>query len=211
MTKKRILIADDHSAIRTGVKNILSAAFTGVEFGEAKNIAEAMGQIASAHWDCMILDIDFQGRNGFEVLKFIRDEKSKIPILVFSFHREDQIALRAIRSGASGYLSKDVTDQELITAVKEVIAGRKYITKSLSEQLVNHLQNPDETPPHEHLSGREFQTLLFIAKGRSIAEIATELNLSISTIHTYRSRLLEKLMVKNNAELTNYAFRFNLL
>lgn len=211
MTNKKILIADDHSAIRTGVKNILSAAYADIEFGEAKNIAEAMGQIASAHWDCVILDIDFQGRNGFEVLKFIRDQNNKTPVLVFSFHREDQIAIRAIRAGAFGYLSKDVADQELITAVKEVMAGRKYITQSLSEQLINYLQNPGETPAHEQLSAREFQTFLMIAQGRSIAEIAAELHLSVSMVHTYRSRLLEKLMAKNNAELTNYAFRFNLL
>lgn len=211
MIKKRILIADDHSAIRTGLKNILTAACVDVEFGEAKNIAETMEHILSAHWDCVILDIDFQGRNGLEALKFIREENNKIPVLVFSFHREDQIALRAIRSGASGYLSKDVADQELVTAVKELMAGRKYITKTLSEQLINYIQNPTETPPHESLSGREFQTLLLIANGSSIAEIAAELNLSISTVHTYRSRLLEKLKAKNNAELTNYAFRFNLI
>lgn len=211
MTKKRILIADDHSAIRSGIKHILSFAFSEIEFGEAIDAHETITKIENEHWDVLILDIDFPGRSGLEVLKYIKDQNAGIPVLVFSFHKEDQVAIRAIRSGARAFLSKDVSDIELITAIKTLLSGRKYISPSLSEQIVDQIQKPLEVPAHELLSSREFQTLLMIAQGKAINQIAEELKLSVSTIHTYRARLLEKMQATNNAQLTSYVFRYKLL
>jgi two-component system, NarL family, invasion response regulator UvrY len=211
MTKKRILIADDHSAIRSGIKHILSFAFSEIEFGETTDAQETITKIEKETWDILILDIDFPGRSGLEVLKYLKDENISLPVLVFSFHKEDQVAIRAIRSGAWAFLSKDVTDKELITAIKMLLSGRKYISPSLSDQIVDQMQKPQEVPVHELLSSREFQTLLMIAQGKAITKIAEELRLSVSTIHTYRARLLEKMQVTNNAQLTSYVFRYKLL
>jgi two-component system, NarL family, invasion response regulator UvrY len=211
MTKKRILIADDHSAIRSGIKHILSFAFSEIEFGETTDAQETITKIEKETWDILILDIDFPGRSGLEVLKYLKDENISLPVLVFSFHKEDQVAIRAIRSGAWAFLSKDVTDKELITAIKMLLSGRKYISPSLSDQIVDQMQKPLEVPVHELLSSREFQTLLMIAQGKAITKIAEELRLSVSTIHTYRARLLEKMQVTNNAQLTSYVFRYKLL
>lgn len=207
----KILIADDHPAVRRGVKNILSAAFTEAEFGEATDAAEALRLLSSSIWDVLILDIDFPGRNGLDVLKHLKDQQDKTPVLVFSFHREEQIALRAIRSGASGFLSKDAADTELVNAIRHLLSGRKYLSSFVSEQLVAHIQTPKEGPLHELLAGREFQTLLLIAKGKSITQIAEELKLSISTINTYRARILSKMNKKNNSELIQYVYSNNLL
>jgi DNA-binding NarL/FixJ family response regulator len=211
MAKKKILIADDHSAIRSGVRNILSEDFPDIEFGEAKDAAEAIQKLQASVWDVLILDIDLPGRGGLDVLKYIKEEQIKTPVLVFSFHREEQIAMRALRSGASGYLSKDVADVELKTAIRQLLQGQKYVSRFVSEQLVHHLQKPKEGPPHELLSGREYQTLLLIAKGRTVSQIAEELHLSVSTVNTYRARILEKMGAGTNAELTSYVFRQNLL
>ena len=211
MRKKRILVADDHFAIRSGVKNILSGVFPDMEFGEAINAAETLQQLEASVWDVLILDIDFPGRSGLDVLGYMKREHIKTPVLLFSFHREEQVALQAFRAGASGYLSKDVADVELIAAIKNLLNGRKYISQQVSEQLVTLLQKPQEVAPHELLSTREFQTLLLIAKGKTVSQIAADLNLSLSTINTYRIRILEKMDAKTNAELTSYVFRNNLL
>lgn len=211
MKNKRILIADDHPSIRRGVKNILSASFSHIVFGEAADTADVLQKLQDNIWDVIILDIDFPGRSGLDVLKYIKEEGIKTPVLVFSFHHEEQIALRALKMGASGYLSKDVADVELITAIRQLLSGRKYISQFISERLITQLQNPMETPAHEFLADREFQTLLLIARGKTVTEIARELNLSISTINTYRSRILIKMGMKNNAELTNYAFKNRLI
>lgn len=211
MSNTRILIADDHSAVRVGVRNILSTAFSKIEFGEARDCAETLQQLEGSDWDLLILDIDFRGRSGLDVLTHIKQHYINIPVLVFSFHSEEQVALRALRAGASGYLSKDAADVELITAIRQVLNGRKYISQSLSEQLVTQLQNPQEVLPHELLAEREFQTFLLLAKGKSVSQIATEINLGVSTIHTYRSRILKKMGMKTNAELIKYAVRNNLL
>lgn len=211
MSKKRILIADDHSAIRIGVKNILSGAFPKMEFGEARDCAETLRQLDNAAWDLLILDIDFRGRSGLDVLTYIKQQYMNIPVLIFSFHSEEQIALRALRAGASGYLSKDSADVELVTAIRQLLSGRKYISQSLSEQLVSQLQNPQDVAPHELLAEREFQTFLLLAKGKSVSQIAAEIHLGVSTVHTYRSRILKKMGMKTNAELIKYAVRNNLL
>lgn len=211
MKTKRILIADDHFAIRIGIKHLLKNEFADVEFGEATNATDVFEKIKSSTWDVMILDINMPGGNGFEVLKQLRAERSAIPVLVFSMHREDIVALRALKAGASGYLSKDAADTELARAIHQLLAGRKYISHSVAELMVSQLDNPENKPPHELLSDREYQTLLLLASGKTVSQIADELSLGISTISTYRVRILEKMAIRNNAELTHYAIEHKLI
>jgi two-component system, NarL family, invasion response regulator UvrY len=200
-----ILIADDHSAIRIGVKQICVNEFPGLRFGEAINSIEVFQQLKNGPWDILILDIDLPGRNGLDILKQIRAEKMRIPVLMFSFHSEEQIAVRALKLGASGYLSKDAADLELVKAVRRIIDGKKYVSAALSEKLLDLLDDTSDKEPHELLSDREYQTLLLIASGKTVSEIADSLCLSKPTVSTYRARILEKMHMKNNAELTTYA------
>lgn len=208
---KKILVADDHPAIRNGVKLILKSEFSKVEFGEASNAIEIFKKLKETNWDILILDMDMPGRNGLDVLKQLKDENNKIPVLVFSMHPEEQIAVRAIKAGAQGYLSKDSASEELGKAVQHILNGRKYITPTLAEQLATQLENPSNKAPHELLSDREYQTLLLIASGKTISQIAEELSLSVPTVSTYRTRILEKMNLKNSAELTHYAVSNRLL
>jgi two-component system invasion response regulator UvrY len=202
---KKILIADDHSAIRIGVRQICASEFPLVQFGEAINYTEVFQKLKESDWDILILDIDLPGRSGLDILKQIKAEKIKVPVLMFSFHVEDQIALRALKIGASGYLSKEAADTELVKAIGKIMDGKKYISQSLSERLLGMLDDNSNKEPHELLSDREYQTLLLIASGKTVTEIAGMLCLSKPTISTYRARILEKMKMKNNAELTTYA------
>ena len=202
---KKILIADDHSAIRLGVKHICTGEFPNLTFGEAVNYGEVFSKLKDDKWDILILDIDLPGRNGLDILKQIKAEKIKIPVLMFSFHSEEQIAIRALKLGAAGYLSKDAADMELIKAINQILAGRKYVSQALSEKLISLMDENTSKEPHELLSDREYQTLLLIASGKTVTEIAEILSLSTPTISTYRARILEKMKLKNNAELTTYA------
>ena len=211
MENRRILIADDHSAIRSGIKHILVNEFSNIEFGYATHAGEVLQNIKEQRWDVIILDIDMPGRNGLDILKQLKDEAINVPVLVFSFHREEQIAIRALKSGAFGYLPKDAADTELVKAINTIFSGKKYISSKVSEQLVSQLENPGNKYPHELLSDREYQTLLLIASGKTVTEIAEELSLSHPTISTYRARILVKMNMKNNAEITNYAIRHNLV
>jgi len=211
MDVKRILITDDHFAIRIGIKHLLKSEFNQVEFGEATNAEECFQKIKTSRWDLMILDINLPGRNGFEILKQLREEKAGIPVLVFSMHREELVALRALKAGAAGYLSKDAADTELAKAIHQLLAGRKYITLPVAELMASQLENPGTQAPHESLSDREYQTLLLIASGKTVSKIANELSLSVSTISTYRLRILEKMGLKNNSELTYYAIDHGLI
>lgn len=211
MPNKRILIADDHSAIRSGVRHILASEFAHIDFGEATTAAEVLNKLKDGVWDILILDIDMPGRNGLEILQQLKAEKSKLPVLVFSMHSEDQIAMRAIKLGAYGYLSKDAADTELVDAIRRILSGRKYISPSLAELMAFQLENPMDKPLHEQLSDREFQTLLLMASGKTVSQIAHDLLLSIATISTYRSRILVKMGMLNNAQLTRYAIENNLL
>ena len=208
---KKILLADDHNVVRKGLKQILTDEFGQVEFGEANNGAEAHRMVKEGAWDILILDINMPGRNGLDVLKQIKDEKITVPVLVLSMHPEEQIAIRALRIGASGYLTKDTADQELVIAVKKILSGRKYITPSLAEQMASQLENPEEKAPHEFLSDREYQTLLLFARGKTVSQVAAELSLSVPTISTFRVRILEKMEMKTTAELITYAIRNNLV
>ena len=211
MANIRILIADDHSAIRSGVKHILASEFANIEFGESTTAAEVLNRLKNEVWDLLILDIDMPGRNGLEILQQLKAEKNFLPVLVFSMHSEDQIAMRALKLGAWGYLSKDAADTELVDAIRRILSGRKYISANLAELMALQLENPFDKPLHEQLSDREFQTLLLMASGKPVSEIALDLSLSISTISTYRSRILEKMGMLNNAQLTRYAIENNLL
>ena len=208
---KRILLADDHPTVRKGTKTILAGEFGEVEFDEACNAVEVLKKLKQKHWDILILDMDMPGgRNGLEVLKQLKDEKSPVPVLMFSMQPEAQIALRALKAGASGYLTKDAPGIELVNAVRRILSGRKYITSSLAEQMVTQLENPLGKAPHELLSDREYHTLLLFAEGKTVSKIALELSLSIHTISTYRARILKKMGMKTNAELVNYVVRNNL-
>ncbi len=208
----KILLADDHPAIRKGVKLMLSAEFQEVEFGEAGNANEVFAKIKESNWDLLIMDINMPGRNGLETLKQLKEDKTlQLKTLVFSMHEEGQMAVRALRLGAYGYLSKDAPDGELAKAVRLILSGKKYITPEVAEQMANQLGNPDEVAINELLSDREYQTLLLFAAGKTVSEIADELSLSVSTVSTYRTRILEKMGMKNNAELVNYAIRNNLV
>ena len=202
---RKILIADDHSAIRRGVKQICTAEFPAVEFGEAVNYAEVFQKLKEDNWDILVLDIDLPGRSGLEILKQIKAEKLRVPVLMFSFHSEEQIALRALKLGASGYLSKEAADLELVKAINKILDGKKYVSPALSEKLLEMLDDNSSKEPHELLSDREYQTLLLIASGKTVSEIADMLFLSKPTVSTYRARILEKMKLKNNAELTTYA------
>jgi len=210
MTTK-ILVADDHTAIRVGVKHICTAEFQSLRFGEAVSYAEVFQKLKETDWDILILDIDMPGRNGLDILQQIKTEKIKVPVLMFSFHMEDQIALRALKLGAAGYLSKDAADKELIKAINQIINGRKYVSELLSEKLLSLYEKDSEKELHELLSTREYQTMLLIASGKTVSEIAEILSLSTPTISTYRARILEKMKMKNNSELTTYVISRKLL
>jgi two-component system, NarL family, invasion response regulator UvrY len=199
----RILIVDDHAMVREGLKRILLDEFKDASFGEAGNATEALEQIWKRDWELVLLDVSMHGRSGLDVLKEIRASTSKVPVLVLSGHPEDQYAVRVLKAGAVGYLVKESAPQELCRAVRMILSGGKYITPSLAEQLAAQIQSSGR-PAHEALSNREYQVMLLIAGGKAPKEIGDELSLSAKTVGTYRSRILEKLNLKNNAELMRY-------
>lgn len=203
----KILITDDHTVVREGLKRILKEEFTEAEFGEAVSGNEALEKMRADTWDIIIMDITMGGRNGLEVLKQMKSENIKWPVLILSMHPEDQYAVRVLKAGAMGYLTKESAPEELIVAVKRIMTGRKYITLTLAEKLASDLENDTNKPIHELISDREFQVLSLIASGKTVSEIAVELSLSVPTISTYRTRILEKMKMKTNAELTHYALQ----
>ncbi len=206
-----ILVADDHAVVRQGVKQILADDFADAVIGEASNIQEVLDQVNKRRWDIVILDMTMPGRSGLDALKDLKQLHPKLPVLVLSMHPEDQFAVRILKAGASGYLTKDSAAEELVTAIHKVLRGGKYISASLAEVLAMSLSDDLGTPPHLTLSDREYQILSLIASGMTPRTIARELSLGISTINTYRSRLLQKLKMKNNAELTRYALQHRLI
>ena len=199
----RILIVDDHAMVREGLKRILLDEFKGATFGEAGNATEALEQIWKMGWELVLLDVSMHGRSGLDVLKEIRASTSKVPVLVLSGHPEEQYAVRVLKAGAAGYLVKEGAPQELCRAVRRILSGGKYITPSVAEQLAAQIQSSSR-PAHEALSNREYQVMLLIAAGKAPKVIGDELSLSVKTVGTYRTRILEKLKLKNNAELMRY-------
>ena len=201
---KSFLLGDDHALVRSGLKQLLIDAFHQVKIGEAANAGEVLTLVRQQNWDAVILDINLPGRSGLDVLIDLKKESPKLPVLVLSMHPEDQFAVRAMKAGASGYLTKDSAPYELIKAVNKILSGGKYISETFAEQLADDLEFGADRSPHERLSNREFQILCLIGSGKTPSQIAEQLHLSIKTISTFRSRILEKMKMKTNAELTRY-------
>ena len=197
--------------VRKGLRHILADKFRRAEFGEARNAHEALTRIWREKWDVVVLDITLPGRSGLEVLREIKHGKPKLPVLVLSMHPEDQFALRVLKSGASGYMTKESAPEELVGAINKVLAGGRYVSASLAEKMAHYLAVDTGKPPHERLSDREFQVMRLISSGKTVREIAEENSLSVKTVRTYRQRILEKMGLKRDAELTRYALKHQLV
>jgi two-component system, NarL family, invasion response regulator UvrY len=209
---KRILLIDDHEVVRAGVKRIFDKQPQGtVLFGEASTAPEALDLVRAQDWDAVVLDLSLGGRDGLEVLNEMNQIRPRLPVLILSMHTEVQFARRAFKAGASGYITKDSSRSELTKAINKVIAEGRYISQALAEKLVVEIGRDTDRPPHEMLSDREFEVLRLIASGKTAGEIAKLLSLSDSTISTYRARILEKMGMKTNAELTHYAIQNKLV
>jgi two-component system invasion response regulator UvrY len=207
----RILIADDHAIVRQGLKQILAAEADFVVAGEAANHAEVMQQLRRDTFDVLLLDIAMPGKNGIETLKQAKLELPKLPVLILSMYSEDQYAVRALKAGAAGYLTKMAAADQLVDAIRQVTRGRKYITPELAQSLAESINRDQDAPAHELLSDREFQTLRLIASGKTLTQIGQALALSPKTVSVYRARLLAKLRMQSNAELTRYALENKLV
>lgn len=197
--------------MRQGLKQILADEFRRATFGEASNAQEVIDRVWNEEWDVIILDVTMPGRSGLEALREIRKSKPRLPVLVLSMHPEDQFAMRVLKSGASGYMTKESAPGELVGAVKKVTNGGRYISPSLAEKMAAYLDTDFSRPPHERLSNREFLVLRLIASGKTVSQVADELALSVKTISTYRARILEKMKMASNAELTHYALQNQLV
>ncbi|MFY9397885.1 MAG: response regulator transcription factor [Desulfomonilia bacterium] len=207
----RVLVADDHPIVREGLKQILSGTEDIMVKGEAETGQAVLACAARDHYDVVVLDLSMPGRDGFEVLRELKQRNPRLPVLILSMHPEEHYAVRVIRGGASGYLTKSSAPDELISAIRRVASGRKYISPNLAERLTYELDRDADKPLHETLSDREYQVMFMISKGKSIKEIAEELGLSAKTVSTYRSRILEKMNLKSNAEIVLYAVRNKLI
>ncbi len=201
----RVLIADDHAVVREGLRQILSGVPDMVVAGEAENGNEVLRDVRKNQYDALVLDITMPGRTGLDILKELKQEHPLLPVLILSMYPEEQYAVRVLRAGASGYLTKESAPEELVGAIRKVAQGKKYISPTLAETLIENLDIDAEKPMHQALSDREYQVLCMIASGKKVGEIAEALSLSVKTISTYRTRILEKMRLKNNAELTLYA------
>jgi DNA-binding NarL/FixJ family response regulator len=207
----KVFIADDHAIVREGLKQILAETRDIIVAGEAENGLEAIKLFRKSECQVMLLDISMPDRSGIDVLKQIKKEKPDLAVLMLSMHREDQYAIRSLKAGASGYLTKQSAPRELVTAIRQVAGGLKYISPALAQELANHVGEDHEAPPHDTLSDREYQTLTMIASGKTVGAIAKELSLSVKTVSEYRARLLVKMKLKNSAELTHYAIKNQLI
>ena len=210
-TSIRVFIADDHAIVREGLKQILAEQRDIVVAGEAETGLDAIKLFRKSRCNVLLLDISLPDRNGIEVLKQIKDEKPDLAVLMLSMHREDQYAIRALKAGASGYMTKQSAPKELVNAIRQVAAGQRYVSAQLAQVLAAQVGDGFDKPPHESLSDREYQTLTMIASGKTVGEIAKELSLSVKTVSEYRSRLLAKMKLKTSAELTHYAIRNQLI
>lgn len=208
---KRILIIDDHEVVRSGVKKIFDQHPGEIIFGEASTRLEALKLARQQDWELAVLDLSLGNQSGLEVLKELKELRPRLPVLILSMHSEEQYARRAFKAGASGYITKDSSSTELAKAIDKVAAGGRYVTSALAERLVFDLGRNADRPPHQNLSDREYEVMRLIASGKTVTEIAELLSLSDKTISTYRARLLEKMAMKTNAELTRYAIQNNLV
>lgn len=207
----RVLIVDDHAIVRRGLKALLSDELHGAAFGEASHAQQALEALRREKWDIALLDVTLPGKNGLDLLKEFKAERPRLPVLVLSAHPEDQFALRALKSGAEGYLTKDSAPEELVKAIRKILSGGRYVSPTLAEKLAANVRHDFTRMPHETLSDREYEVMCLIALGKTVTEIAGELSLSVKTISTYRTRILEKLGVKNSAAIVQYAIRNGLV
>jgi len=199
-----ILIVDDHAVVRLGLKQLVEEAYPYAKLEEAATGKDALGMMNRFRWDLVILDVNLPDQNGIDLLKAMKTSHASIPVMMLSLHPEEQYALRALKAGAAAYLTKERAPEELATAIKQVIAGHKFITTTLAERLATIVFSPIGQLPHERLSDREFQVLCAIGKGKTVSAIAGDLALSVKTVSTYRTRLLEKLQAKNTTDLIRY-------
>ena len=200
----KILIVDDHAVIYQGLKRILDDEFEGATFGEARHSQEALDLVSRERWDLVILDVDLPGRGGLDVLKQMRAEHPKLPVLMFSMHSEEQFAVRALKAGASGYVAKDSASERLVEAIRKAIRGGRYVSAALAEKLAADLSRDVSPVSHEILSDREFEVMRMIAEGKTTTAIADLLSLSVKTVSTYRARILEKLQLETTSQLIRY-------
>lgn len=206
-----VIIADDHAVVREGLRQILAGVSDMAVIGEAESGQEVLNLLKKSECDVLVLDIAMPGKSGLEVLKELRVDHPRLPVLILSMYPEDQYAVRVMRAGAAGYMTKDTAPEELVGAIRRVAGGRKYISLSVAESLIGSIGVDTDTPAHQTLSDREFQVMTMIASGKKVSEIADALSLSVKTISTYRTRILEKMRLKNNAELTLYAIEQRLV
>jgi DNA-binding NarL/FixJ family response regulator len=209
--KVRILVVDDHTIVREGLKRILADAPELRVAGEAASGTEAIRLVRDNDWDVMLLDVSLPGANGLEVLRAVKEHAPKLPVLVLTMYPEDQYALRMLKAGAAGYLTKEGAPGQLVTAIRKVAAGGKYVSAAVAEKLAWEVERRKQPATHEDLSNREFEILRLIASGKTVSQIAQDLHLSVKTVSTYRMRLLTKLNMKSNAELTHYAIKGGLV
>jgi len=207
----KIIIVDDHAVVRKGLKQIFDETADIAVVDEAGSGNELIDKIRHTKYDVVLLDISMPGKDGLDTLKDIKNIRPELPVLIFTVYPEDQYAVRVLRAGASGYINKESEPEELIEAIRKIALGRKYISPFLAELLATNLEAGGETPLHDNLSDREFQVMCKIASGKKVTQIAQELSLSINTISTYRNRILEKMNLKSNTEITHYAIKNNLV
>ena len=200
-----ILLADDHLIVRQGLKQILASLYQNISFDEAQNSQEVIGQICKNDYDVILLDISMPGRNGLEILSELKQIKPDIPVLILSMFSEDQYAIRALKAGASGYLTKDCDPEELMGAIRKVMDGKKHFSEAVVDQILTGFKDGWDETPHDTLSAREFQVMCMIAAGKRLSEIAEELLISLSSVSTHRSRILRKMNFRTNADIVRYA------
>ncbi|HET6996238.1 MAG TPA: response regulator transcription factor [Chitinophagaceae bacterium] len=207
----KILIADDHAVVRKGLKQILLEEYPSAQIGEVADAESLLSEIMKDDWNIVITDMNMPGRSGLDALTQIKQMAPQLPVLIMSMYPEDQYALRVLKAGASGYLGKDNIHDDIIKAIQSVQLGKKYITPAVAEKLANALGEDNRLQPHETLSDREFEVLKLLASGKAVSDIASQLSLSATTVSTYRSRIMEKMNMRTNAELTRYALEKKLI
>jgi DNA-binding NarL/FixJ family response regulator len=207
----RVLIADDHAIVRKGLKQIITDTYPTAQITEVSNVESLISEVMKSGWDLVITDINMPGRSGVEALYQVKQIDPKLPVLIMSMYPEDQYALRVLKGGASGYLSKETIHEDLVKAIQAILVGRKFITPSIAEKLAGALDAGGNKELHEILSDREFDVLKMLAQGKSVSEIADQLALSATTVSTYRSRIMDKMRMKTNADLTRYALEKKLI
>ena len=208
--KIHVLIADDHAIVRQGLKQILSETEDMLVTGEADDGAEALALARQQPWDVFLLDVSMPNRNGIDTLKQLTKEFPRLPVLILSMHPEEQYAVRALKAGASGYLTKQSAPEQLVNAIRQVASGKKYLSPAVAQQLADAISEDTEKSPHERITDREYQVLKLIAAGKTLTQIAESLNLGVATVSTYRARLLEKMGLRSTAELIRYGLEHGL-